>query len=115
MPPGLQQIRTQVAASHAFIYEMVSESRAGWGLCDQGRCDSQFTMKSTAIAGVILIILGIAALVYQGVSSTKKETVLNLGPIHAEADQRHTIPIPPVLGIAAVAGGVVLVVIGARK
>jgi hypothetical protein len=72
-------------------------------------------MKSTAIAGVILIVLGIAALVYQGITYTKRDTIVNIGPIHAEADQQHTIPVPPIIGIVAVAGGIYLVAIGSRK
>lgn len=72
-------------------------------------------MKSTAIVGIILIILGIAALSYQGISYTRKETILNIGPIHAEAERQHTVPIPPIIGVAAVVGGIVLLVVGARK
>ena len=72
-------------------------------------------MKSTALIGVILIVLGIAALAYQGITYTKKEAVVNIGPIHAEAERQHTIPIPPIIGVAAVVGGIVLLVAGARK
>jgi hypothetical protein len=72
-------------------------------------------MKPAAVIGLILIVLGIAALAYQGITYTKKETVLNLGPIHAEAEQQHTIPLPPIIGVTAVVGGIVLVVAGARK
>jgi uncharacterized membrane protein HdeD (DUF308 family) len=72
-------------------------------------------MKSTVVLGVILIILGIAALAYQGITYTKRETVLNIGPLHAEAERQHTVPIPPIIGVAAVAGGMVLLVAGNRK
>jgi hypothetical protein len=72
-------------------------------------------MKTPAIIGIILIVLGIAALAYQGITYTKKETVLNLGPIHAEAEQQHTIPLPPIIGVTAVVGGIVLLVAGSRK
>jgi hypothetical protein len=72
-------------------------------------------MKPIAIAGVLLIVLGLAALVYQGVSYTSRETVIDIGPITATADRQKTLPIPPVLGILAVAGGVALLVVGARK
>jgi hypothetical protein len=72
-------------------------------------------MKSTALIGVILIVLGIAALAYQGITYTRKETVLNIGPIQAEAERQHTIPLPPIVGVAAVVGGIVLLVAGARK
>jgi len=72
-------------------------------------------MKPIAIAGVLLIVLGLAALVYQGVSYTSRETVIDIGPVHATADREKTLPIPPVVGIGAVAGGVALLVAGARK
>jgi hypothetical protein len=72
-------------------------------------------MKPIAIAGVLLIVLGLAALVYQGVTYTSRETVIDIGPVHATADRQKTLPIPPVLGILAVAGGVALLVAGVRK
>ena len=72
-------------------------------------------MKPIAIAGVLLIVLGVVALVYQGVTYTSRETVIDIGPITATADREKTLPIPPVLGILAVAGGAALLVVGARK
>ena len=72
-------------------------------------------MKPIAFAGVLLIVLGLAALVYQGVTYTSRETVVDIGPITATADREKTLPIPPVLGILAVAGGVALLVATARK
>jgi hypothetical protein len=72
-------------------------------------------MKPLAIVGVLLIVLGVAALVYQGVTYTSRETVIDIGPVHATADREKTLPIPPAVGILAVAGGVALLVAGARK
>lgn len=72
-------------------------------------------MKPIALAGVLLIVLGVAALVYQGFTYTSRETVLDIGPLHATAERERTVPLPPVLGIIAVAGGVVLLFTGARK
>jgi uncharacterized membrane protein HdeD (DUF308 family) len=72
-------------------------------------------MKPAAILGVVLIVLGLAALAYQGITYTRRETVLDLGPIHATADRTRTVPLPPVLGIVAVAAGVALLVVDARK
>jgi hypothetical protein len=72
-------------------------------------------MKSTSTAAIILIVLGVVALLYQGITYTKRETVLDLGPIHATADRQKTIPLSPIIGIAAVAGGVVLLLTGSRK
>ena len=72
-------------------------------------------MKPAALAGIVLIVLGVVALVYQGITYTRRETVVDLGPLHATADREKTVPIPPVLGIAAIAGGVALLVVGGRK
>ena len=71
-------------------------------------------MKPVAIAGVLLIVLGLAALVYQGVTYTSRETVIDIGPITATADREEMLPIPPVVGIVAVAAGVALLVAGAQ-
>ena len=68
-----------------------------------------------AVLGIILIVLGLGALAYQGVTYTSREPVLAIGPIHATAERERTFPLPPVVGIVAVAGGVVLLVAGLRK
>jgi uncharacterized membrane protein HdeD (DUF308 family) len=72
-------------------------------------------MKMTAVLGIVLIVLGLGALAYQGITYTSRETVVDIGPIHATADRERTFPLPPVLGIVAVAGGVVLLIAGLRK
>ena len=60
-------------------------------------------MKMTTIA-VVLIVLGAVALVYQGVTYTSRETVVDIGPVHATADRQKTLPLPPALGMVSVAG-----------
>jgi hypothetical protein len=72
-------------------------------------------VKPIAVAGIVLVLLGVAALAYQGIPYTSRETVVDIGPIQATADRERTLPLPPVLGIAAVAGGVLLVVVGVRR
>jgi len=72
-------------------------------------------MKPMAIAGLVLIVLGLAALAYQGITYTSRETVVDIVPLHATADREKTLPLPPVVGIAAVAGGIGLLVVGLRK
>jgi len=72
-------------------------------------------MKSTALIGILLIVIGVVALAYQGITYTRRDTIMNLGPIHAEADREHTIPLPPIIGVTAIVGGIVLVVAGAKK
>ena len=72
-------------------------------------------MKTFTLLGIALIVLGLAALAYQGFTYTTRETVIDIGPIKATADREKTVPLPPILGIVAVAGGVALMVAGARK
>ena len=72
-------------------------------------------MKPGVIVGALLIMLGVVALVYQGITYTSRETVIDIGPLHATADRQKTIPLPPVLGIAAVVGGAALLVVGMRR
>jgi hypothetical protein len=72
-------------------------------------------MKPLSIAGIALIVAGLLALAYQSISYTSRETVLDLGPLQATADTRKTIPLSPIVGIAAVAGGVALLVASRKR
>ena len=72
-------------------------------------------MKPVSIVGVALIVLGLVALVYQGITYTSHETVIDIGPLHATADRQKTLPLPPVLGFVALAGGIALLAAGKRK
>ena len=72
-------------------------------------------MKPIATIGVALIVFGLAALVYQGITYTSRETVIDIGPIHATADRQRTLPLPPVVGSVAVVGGILLLIAGVRK
>ena len=67
------------------------------------------------MAGVVLLVLGVLALAYQGITYTSRETVVDIGPIQATAERQKTLPLPPVVGAAAVVGGVLLLVVGRRK
>ncbi len=72
-------------------------------------------MKPMMIAGILLIVGGIAALVFGGITYTKHETVLDVGPIELEAKNKESIPIPEIAAILAAIAGVGLVVAGARS
>jgi uncharacterized membrane protein len=72
-------------------------------------------MSTTNIIGILLIVLGVLALAYQGITYTTREKVIDLGPIKATKETEKTIPLPPILGGAALAGGVVLLIAGARS
>lgn len=72
-------------------------------------------MKTLSILGVVLIVLGVLALAYQGITYTTRETVLDIGPIEATAERQRTVPLPPILGAAAVAAGVIVLFVGRRR
>jgi hypothetical protein len=67
------------------------------------------------ITGIVLIVIGVISLALGGISYTTKEKVVDLGPIQATAERHKTIPLPPLLGGLALAGGVVLLIAGSRK
>jgi hypothetical protein len=72
-------------------------------------------MKTATLAGIVLILLGILSFTYQGISLTTRKKVVDLGPIHATKDEKHTLPLPPVLGSFLLIAGVVLLVSGQRS
>lgn len=72
-------------------------------------------MKSATLAGIILIVLGILSFAYQGISITTQKKVVDVGPIHATKDEKHTLPLPPILGGLLLIGGIALLLTGQRS
>ncbi|MEO8226570.1 MAG: DUF3185 domain-containing protein [Gemmatimonadota bacterium] len=72
-------------------------------------------MKVATLVGLILIVLGAVGFALGGFSFTRREKVLDLGPIQATAERRHSVPVSPILSGIAVVGGVFLVVVGMRR
>ena len=72
-------------------------------------------MKRTTVLGFVLVALGVLALAYQGITYRSRETIVDIGPIHATAERDRTLPLPPILGIVAVVGGAALWITGSRK
>jgi len=72
-------------------------------------------MKTYTVIGVILIVIGIFAFAYQGISYTSREKVVDLGPIQMTAEKTRTLPLPPIAGGISLVGGIVLLVVGKRK
>lgn len=72
-------------------------------------------VKPTILFGIALIVLGIVAFAYQGITYTTREKVIDLGPIQASVDTKKTISLPPILGGLVLAGGIVLVIAGTKK
>ena len=72
-------------------------------------------MKPITLMGILLVIVGVIALGYGGINYTRQEKVLDIGPIHATKETHERIPLPPILGGVALAGGIALIVLGARQ
>lgn len=72
-------------------------------------------MAPARIAGLFLIVLGLVGLLWGGISWTRERTVVDLGPIQATAQERETIPLPPVVGGISLVAGIVLLVLPRRK
>jgi uncharacterized membrane protein YidH (DUF202 family) len=66
-------------------------------------------------AGIVLIILGVVALIYGGITYTTHKKVIDMGPIQAEKKETHNIPLPPVLGVIGILGGGALLVFGGKS
>jgi uncharacterized membrane protein len=72
-------------------------------------------MKTVPLLGIVLIVLGVLALAYQGITYTTHKKILDVGPIQATKEEHNTIPLPPIIGGLALIGGIVLVVAGRKE
>jgi hypothetical protein len=72
-------------------------------------------MRPKIIIAIILIVLGIAAIAYQGINYTTREKVVDIGPIQVTSEKTKTLPLPPIIGVIALVGGIVLLVVGVKK
>jgi uncharacterized membrane protein YidH (DUF202 family) len=72
-------------------------------------------MRTRQVIGILLIVFGVVSLIWGGISWTREETVLDLGPIEATTRERETIPMPPIVGGLLLAGGIVLLMVKPGK
>ena len=72
-------------------------------------------MTAARIAGLVLIAIGLVGLLWGGISWTREKTVVDVGPVDVRAQERETVPIPPLVGGVALVAGIVLLVIPARR
>jgi hypothetical protein len=68
-------------------------------------------MSAKNIIGIALLVLGVLALAYQGFSYTVPKKAVDLGPIQVTRQERHTVPLPPILGALALIGGIAVLVL----
>lgn len=72
-------------------------------------------VKALLLIGVVLVILGVIGLVYEGFTVTHEKKIVDIGPIQASKKEQETIPIPPILAWVAIGGGAVLIFAGLRR
>jgi hypothetical protein len=67
------------------------------------------------LAGIVLIILGGLALAYQGIRYTTREKLVDIGPLQVTTTEKKTIPLPPIVGGAALIAGIALILVDRKK
>jgi len=72
-------------------------------------------MSGTKIFAIVLIVVGALMLVYPAISFTERDKVVDLGPIEVTQEERHSIPLPPIVGGIAIAAGIALMFMGSRR
>jgi hypothetical protein len=72
-------------------------------------------MSTRTLLAIVLVVVGAIALAYQGITYTTEKKVIDIGPIEATKQERHTIPLPPILGAVALSGGIAVLVTSRRN
>jgi hypothetical protein len=72
-------------------------------------------MKGLAVLGIVLLLGGLAALIWPAITYTKTEKAVDLGPVEITRENKERIPLPPIFGIAAAAAGVTLIAMSRRQ
>lgn len=67
------------------------------------------------LAGIILTVLGVLALAYQGIRYTTREKLIDIGPLKVTTSERKTIPLPPIVGGIALVAGIALILTDRKK
>jgi uncharacterized membrane protein YidH (DUF202 family) len=71
-------------------------------------------MKGNTLLAIVLIVIGVIALAYQGITYTTHKQIIDIGPLQATTEEHHTIPLPPIVGIVALIGGFAVLALGKR-
>jgi len=72
-------------------------------------------MRINTVIAIILIVVGIVAFAYQGITYTSREKVADIGPVEITTEKTNTFPLPPIAGGIALVGGIVLLLTGGKK
>jgi hypothetical protein len=71
-------------------------------------------MNPRMIVAIVLIVVGVLGLAYQGITYTSRDRVVDAGPLKVDVDRKHTVPIAPIVGAAALVGGIAMLVMGRK-
>lgn len=66
------------------------------------------------VMGIVLVIFGVLALIYGGFTYTRREEIIDVGPIEASVDRKERVPLPPLVGGAALVAGVLMLTLRRR-
>jgi hypothetical protein len=72
-------------------------------------------MSVTRVIGFVLVVVGIAALLWGGIFWTRNKTVLDAGPIEVKAQQHEGVALPPIVGVGCLVAGVALLLARGRQ
>jgi len=67
------------------------------------------------LLGFVLVVIGILALVYGGISYNREKTIIDVGPFKATATEQKNIPLSPIVGGIALLGGIILLVVPRKR
>jgi len=67
-------------------------------------------MRPLVVVGILLIVFGVCALMFQGMTYYTTDRVVDAGPFKVDVQKPHTIVLHPIVGITAVAGGIAMLV-----
>jgi hypothetical protein len=72
-------------------------------------------MKAKTLLATLLIVLGLMAFLYQGITYKTQREALDLGPLEVTTQTTRTIPISPIVGAVALLSGLALLYVGGSK
>ncbi len=72
-------------------------------------------MKIMILFAAILIVIGIVAFGYQGITYTSREKIINIGPVEITAEKTNILFLPPVVGVITLVGGIALLLMESRR
>ena len=75
----------------------------------------EVSMKQSTIFAIVLIVLGVAAFAYQGITYKTREKAVDMGPLQVTTERTKHIPISPIAGVIALAGGIIILVRSNKK